>query len=195
MQRTLYSTTPLIRSPMGQNNFAILTGDHINKGFFTRKCMATLPYGPKKVAIITRWQGCKAGFHCICTINDDQEFSLYFLTLLGATFKLVRPDDTQLIILKIRSKTSWFYTMHLPGEKWVWNPCQGLLWCWKPANNNNNNNHIILRCTSTKVKVAWVASNTLAWVAGVIGEGEEEGGIGARKSRLLIWSSNQGCQK
>ena len=38
------------------------------------------------------------GLHCICTINDHQEFFLYFLTLLGATFKLVRPHDIYLIV-------------------------------------------------------------------------------------------------
>ena len=32
-------------------------------------------------------------FHCTCTINEGQECFLYFLTLLGATFKLIRPDD------------------------------------------------------------------------------------------------------
>jgi len=91
IQGTLYSGTPLI------HKWAVLMSDCINGGFFTRKCIAVLPYGPKKVAIIMRrpyyWGGCKTGFHCTCTINDGQEFSQYFLTLLGATFKLVRPDD------------------------------------------------------------------------------------------------------
>ena len=43
-----YSRTTLIRSSMGQENFAVLTGDHINDGFYTRKCMAVLPGGQKK---------------------------------------------------------------------------------------------------------------------------------------------------
>ena len=50
----LYSRTPLIGSPMGQKNLAVLMGDHINKGFFTRKCMAISPGGQIKVGIITR---------------------------------------------------------------------------------------------------------------------------------------------
>ena len=33
---------------MGQNNFAVSMGDRINKGFFTRKCMAVLPDGQKE---------------------------------------------------------------------------------------------------------------------------------------------------
>ena len=40
---------------MGQKNLAVLMGDHINKGFFTRKCMAISPGGQIKVGIITRW--------------------------------------------------------------------------------------------------------------------------------------------
>jgi len=43
-----YSGTPLIRSQMGQENLAVLTGDRINEGFYTRKCMAVLPGGQKK---------------------------------------------------------------------------------------------------------------------------------------------------
>ena len=47
---------------------AVLTGDHINKGFFTRKCMPVLP-GQKKLAVIMRFRpyfrgGRKSGFHC-----------------------------------------------------------------------------------------------------------------------------------
>ena len=88
--------------------------------------------------------------------------------------------------------------MHLPGEKWVWNPCQGLLWCWKPANNNNNN-HIILRCTSTKVKVAWVTSNMFACVAGVKrGRGRENLGTREQATNMIIQSGLSkvaGCQR
>ena len=41
---------------MGQKNLAVLTGDHINKGFFFyKKCMAISPGGQIKVGIITRW--------------------------------------------------------------------------------------------------------------------------------------------
>ena len=42
-----YSGTPLILSPIGQKKLAVLTGDRINKGFFTRKCMAVLPGSQK----------------------------------------------------------------------------------------------------------------------------------------------------
>ena len=67
---SLYSRMPLIREPTGQKNLALLTGDRINEGFiFTRKCMAVLLCGQKKVDVITRWpyyRGLrKAGFHCI----------------------------------------------------------------------------------------------------------------------------------
>ena len=47
-----YSGTPQIQSPMGQKNLAVLTGDHINEGILTRKCMAI-------------FYGCKAGFYWI----------------------------------------------------------------------------------------------------------------------------------
>ena len=43
-----YSGTPLIRSPIGQKNLALLTGDRIKEGFLTRKCTAVLPDGQKK---------------------------------------------------------------------------------------------------------------------------------------------------
>ena len=33
---------------MGQNNLAVLTGDRIKVGFFTRKCVGVLPGRPKK---------------------------------------------------------------------------------------------------------------------------------------------------
>ena len=43
-----YSRTPLIRSPIGQKNLAVLMGVYINKvSFFTRKYMAILPGGKK----------------------------------------------------------------------------------------------------------------------------------------------------
>ena len=44
-----YSGTPLIRSPMGPKNLAVLT-----RVYFTRKCMAVFAREPKKVAVITR---------------------------------------------------------------------------------------------------------------------------------------------
>ena len=56
---------------MGQNNLAILTGDHITVGFLQENVWAFCG-GPEKVAIITRWPyycgGRKAGFDC--TIFD-----------------------------------------------------------------------------------------------------------------------------
>ena len=56
---------------MGQNNLAILTGDHITVGFSKKMC-GRFAEGLKKVAIITRWPyywgGRKAGFDC--TIFD-----------------------------------------------------------------------------------------------------------------------------
>ena len=36
------------QSPMGQKKLAVLTGNRINEGSFTRKCMAVLPDGQKK---------------------------------------------------------------------------------------------------------------------------------------------------
>ena len=64
-----YRGTPLIRSPMGQKNLAVLTGDHINEGIFTRKCMAIWPSGQNIVAVITMLQhyrdSSKTEFHCI----------------------------------------------------------------------------------------------------------------------------------
>ena len=51
-----YGGTPLIRSPMGQNNLAVLRGDRINEGFFFFKKMhGRFARRPKKVAVITRW--------------------------------------------------------------------------------------------------------------------------------------------
>ena len=49
-------------SPMGPKNLAVLTGDHINEGFFTRKCMAILPCSLKKIGDLIG--GRKVGFHC-----------------------------------------------------------------------------------------------------------------------------------
>ena len=46
---------------MGQKNLAVLTGDHINKGILTRKCMANL-------------YGCKVGFYCIKKIMLQVKF-------------------------------------------------------------------------------------------------------------------------
>ena len=54
-----YGGTPLIRSPMGQKNLAVLTGDRIDKGFFDKKVYSIqsrqTARRPKKVAVITRW--------------------------------------------------------------------------------------------------------------------------------------------
>ena len=64
-----YSGRPLIRSPMGQKKVAVLTGDRIKEGIFTRKCRAVWPSGQNKVAVITMLpyyrDGRKMGFHCI----------------------------------------------------------------------------------------------------------------------------------
>ena len=52
---------------------AVLTGDRINEGFFTRNCMALLP-GQKnagrnnEVTVLPR--GLKAGFHCTCKLLE-----------------------------------------------------------------------------------------------------------------------------
>ena len=48
---TSYSGTPLIRSPTGKKILAVLTGDCINEGFFTKKCMAVLLGGQNKEAV------------------------------------------------------------------------------------------------------------------------------------------------
>ena len=45
---------------MGQTNLAVLTGDRINEGFFTRKFMATFPGSQKsgrnnEVSLLPRW--------------------------------------------------------------------------------------------------------------------------------------------
>ena len=54
---------------MGQKNWAVSMRDRINKGIFTRKCMAIWPSGQNKVAVITMLlyyrDGRKTGFHCI----------------------------------------------------------------------------------------------------------------------------------
>ena len=54
---------------MGQKNLAVLMGDHINEGIFTRKCMAVWPSGENKVAVIMMLRyyrdGRKTGFNCI----------------------------------------------------------------------------------------------------------------------------------
>ena len=61
----VHSGNPLIRSPMGQKNLAVLTGDRINEGFFFYKKMyGRFPGRPKK-------QGCNnAGFHW--TLEQDE---------------------------------------------------------------------------------------------------------------------------
>ena len=51
-----YSGTTLVRSPSGQKKLAVpRRGDHINDGFFTRKCMDVFARQTKKGAVITRW--------------------------------------------------------------------------------------------------------------------------------------------
>ena len=53
--RTPMSGTPLLRSPMGHKNLAILTGGHINKIFFYDKMYGhVITRHPNKVAVITR---------------------------------------------------------------------------------------------------------------------------------------------
>ena len=49
--QNIYSGTPLIRSPMGRKNLAILMGDRINKGFFNKKCRVfiKIPSSRRKV--------------------------------------------------------------------------------------------------------------------------------------------------
>ena len=49
-QKNNYSGTPLIGSPISEKNLAVLMGDRINNGFFTRKRKAILPGGQK-----TKW--------------------------------------------------------------------------------------------------------------------------------------------
>ena len=65
----IYSGTPLIRSPMGQKNLAVLTEWPYLRGFFfLQNAWRFLTGGQKTVAVITRWPyyrgGRKAGFHC-----------------------------------------------------------------------------------------------------------------------------------
>ena len=43
-----YSGTPLVWSPMGQKNLAVLTGDHINESFFYKKMCGHFAMQPKK---------------------------------------------------------------------------------------------------------------------------------------------------
>lgn len=64
----VYSGAPSIRSRVEQkHNFAIFTGDRINKGIFTRKCVAVLPAGLNKVAEITM------EFHCLFISSKTSE--------------------------------------------------------------------------------------------------------------------------
>ena len=55
---------------MGNKNWAVLT-----RVFFTRKCMAVLPGGPQKLAVITMWPyhrgGRKAGVPLYVSFLDD----------------------------------------------------------------------------------------------------------------------------
>ena len=65
-----YTGTTLIRSPRGQKKLAVLSGDHINEGFFFYKKM----YG--RFAERPKKSGRKVGFHCI-TLFRDWAFFLY----------------------------------------------------------------------------------------------------------------------
>ena len=65
-----YSGTPLIWSLMGQKKIAVLTGDRIIEGFFTRKCMAVLPGGQKR-GQITKWPYC-----CITAVAKRRGFTV-----------------------------------------------------------------------------------------------------------------------
>ena len=66
-----------------KNNLAISTGDRVNEGIFTSKCMAVLPGGQNKVAEITRCPyyrgGRKAGFTVLLFLLKLASLSLYKL--------------------------------------------------------------------------------------------------------------------
>ena len=89
----IYSGTPLLRSPMGPKNFAVLTEWPYLRGFFfTRKCMAVFARRQSTVAVITKLPyyrgGRKAEFHC--NVFQQSRFFSFILNSMFLPFKHLR---------------------------------------------------------------------------------------------------------
>ena len=100
-----YSGTLLIRSPMGQIKFALLTGWPYQRGFFfffTRKCMAVFDRRPKT-------SGRKAGFHCT------------LIKSIILLFLLEQFVETCNVVLTF-TIVNWV--------EWLWNPSDSFVICF-----------------------------------------------------------------
>ena len=127
---------------MGQKILAILTGDRINEGIFTRKCMAIWQCGQNKVAVITMLpyyrDGRKTGFHCIY-IN------------LHITMIKQQSHQTRVKILTAQSLHNGIHVSSLTARAQDSGLCSAIVNLSQPTFQHHTSNHLkYSTCQQTK---------------------------------------------